>query len=118
MATIKNTEDHDFEWCDTCLMLHANGEVGDYGDLPEWMERDEDGAHLYNWPGDDQSENAATRHAAKMDAQWSWTDGWHVAANCPEDCCESFSWFRCDGCGSRLGGSRHPAVAWREISSK
>jgi hypothetical protein len=29
---------------------------------------------------------------------------------CDEDCEGWFSWSSCDGCGSRLGGDRHPAV--------
>ena len=40
----------------------------------------------------------------------SW-DGYHIALDCPEDGCESFSWSSCDGCESSLGGNRHPAVA-------
>lgn len=42
-------------------------------------------------------------------------DGWVVVLNCPEDCEGGFSWSRCDGCGSTLGGDRHPAVAWEEV---
>lgn len=37
----------------------------------------------------------------------------------PEQCsgeCEvqEFSWSRCEGCGSRLGGSRHALTVWYE----
>lgn len=30
--------------------------------------------------------------------------------------CETltFSWFRCDGCGSTLGGSRHAFTVWED----
>lgn len=34
-----------------------------------------------------------------------------------EECaCElrSFSWFACDGCGSRLGGERHACTLWED----
>lgn len=44
-------------------------------------------------------------------------EGHHLALNCPEDGCESFSWSRCDGCGSQLGGTRHEAVAWGAVSA-
>lgn len=44
----------------------------------------------------------------KLEDGW---DGYHLALNCPEDGCEEFSWHHCDGCGSKLGGNRHPAVA-------
>src|SRR6478735_3713363 len=101
----------EFEWCSDCLMLHANGEIGDLGELPSWMDRDAPGAHLYNWPGDDQDENAAQRHAALMDKQWPH-DEWDVSMNCPEECDGWFSSSPCEGCGTRLGGDRHPAVAW------
>lgn len=29
-----------------------------------------------------------------------------------EDGYPSFSWQPCEGCGSRLGGDRHPATGW------
>ena len=34
-----------------------------------------------------------------------------VTINCPEDCEGHFSWSQCNGCGSRLGGERHPIAA-------
>ncbi len=40
----------------------------------------------------------------------------HLALDCPEQGCESFSWSRCDGCGSSLGGDRHTAVGFRLVS--
>ena len=45
-------------------------------------------------------------------------EGWHVVLDCPENCEGSFSWSSCEGCGSRLGGDRHPAAAWKETDSE
>jgi len=53
-----------------------------------------------------------------------WTDcpdcegqGFTVDDSTSVDQCEpGFSWSSCDGCGSHLGGDRHPAVAMREAS--
>ena len=39
-------------------------------------------------------------------------NSYHLALDCDDNGCEGFSWSRCAGCGSTLGGSRHPAVAW------
>ncbi len=45
-------------------------------------------------------------------------DGWMLAINCDEDCEGGFSWSQCDGCGSTLGGDRHPVIAMKlEVSS-
>jgi hypothetical protein len=98
--------------CTDCLMLMANGDVGDRGDISKLSEyqQSEDDAHLYNLPGDDGENNANSRHAARMDAHWQ---GYHVVPACPEDCEGEFSWSSCDGCGSTLGGDRHPAIAWK-----
>ena len=38
--------------------------------------------------------------------------GGQITNNCPEGCEGWFSWESCDGCGSTLGGDRHPAVLW------
>lgn len=97
------------EWCVSCLMLDANGDVGDLGNVPWVLRRHEDGMHLYNWPGDDQDENPNTRHAAKMAERWA---GYRLTNDCPEGCEGHFSWSQCQGCGTRLGGDRHPFVAW------
>lgn len=42
-------------------------------------------------------------------------DGWIVVPTCGEDCSESFSWSRCDGCGG-LPGTRHDAVMFQIIT--
>ena len=73
----------DLAVCIDCAMILANGELG---------------------LGDDAADAA---HAALISAQWP--DG-GLVLSCPDDCEESFSWSRCDGCGSALGGGRHSAV--------
>lgn len=76
--------DHfDLEVCDDCAQVIANGEIND---------------------GTDRDKEVA-------DAQvrvWG-SDAVHLVLACGEDCSESFSWAPCDGCGSTLGGNRHPA---------
>lgn len=112
---METTETYDLDICVDCLMLIANGEVGDRGDIGNLTEyqQSEDDAHLYNLPGDDHQNNAASRHAARIDAHWPAADGWTIAPNCPEECEGGFSWSGCDACGSTLGGERHPAVAMK-----
>ncbi len=112
------SERHELNICTDCLMMLANGDVGDRGDIGELTEyqQDADDAHLYNLPGDDQWNNANTRHAARMNAHWPGEDGWELVPGDCEGSCE-FSWSSCDGCGSSLGGDRHHAVAWkREVT--
>lgn len=87
----RHFETFEFEWCTDCLMMDANGTLGDV------------------------SEEADVAHAAAMEVQWPTADGWHTHNVCDEDCEGSFSWSTCDGCGSHLGGDRHPAVAMREV---
>jgi len=87
--------------CTDCLMLEGTGEV-------------------YDGNGEDIS----TQHAERMDTENPNT---HLFIGCPgydssgtwhhhsdsEDCPHDeggFSWRRCDGCGSTLGGDRFPAV--------
>ena len=36
----------------------------------------------------------------------------NITLNCAEDCEGSFSWARCEGCNSTMGGERHPAALW------
>lgn len=108
-------EKHDFDWCVDCLMLDANGDVGDRGKPISNADPDDQDYYLYNLPGDDQFNNPSTRHAEKMNERWPDEDGWQLSNNCDEECEGHFSWSRCDGCGSTLGGDRHPAVAMRKV---
>lgn len=79
-------EDFDLEVCVDCLQLIANGE--DYTEAGDLEDR--------------------------IAAIWPPEDGWRLAPNCPPDGdCGGFSWSPCDACGSRLGGDRHYAVAFR-----
>lgn len=90
-TSIGQTEDEtpeeyaDLSVCVDCLMMQANGTLGQ---------------------GDDAADHA---HAELMAAQWPDHD---LANNCPEGCEGSFSWQSCDGCGSTLGGDRHPMAAF------
>lgn len=93
--TRENTSD--LEICADCLFYLANGEVTDA-----------------------EGNDITAEHAAKMAARWGTefaiTPGSLECARCsPEDgaSCEPwFSWRRCDGCGSTLGGDREHATAW------
>lgn len=86
MPKIKN--EWEIEICANCLSLLANAEV--------W---DEDG------------HNVAKVHAEKINTLWP-IGQYKLVPNCSEECEGSFSWRDCEGCGSTLGGDRHPAVAW------
>lgn len=83
-ASPANAVDHfDLDVCDDCAQVIANGEIND---------------------GTDRGKDVA-------DAQvrvWG-LDAVHLVLACGENCSESFSWAPCDGCGSTLGGNRHPA---------
>ena len=72
--------------CVDCLMLVANGE-GNH----EWSEDD------------------LRSHLAAMERNWPG-DTWWIALGDESD---EFSWAPCDSCGSKLGGSRHSATAFR-----
>lgn len=85
-------ETYDIQVCSDCLMMIANGTTGDYDGAPDDAE-----------------------HDAAMDALWPDADGWDITPNCSEDCEGGFSWSPCEGCGSPLGGDRHPAVAMRWV---
>jgi hypothetical protein len=39
-------------------------------------------------------------------------EGWHIALTCPDDCGGFYAIHPCDGCGTRLHGTRHPATAF------
>lgn len=48
--------------------------------------------------------------ARDMHEKWGG-DERHIVPACTDECEGGFSWTSCDGCGSTLGGDRHPAVA-------
>lgn len=109
-APTRTRDTDDLYVCTDCYLLLVNGEVHDRGDIchvPSYAQSADD-AHLYNLPGDDQSANAARRHAARVHAYTSGAD--IVPGDTDRD--TEFSWSTCDGCGSRLGGSRHHVVAF------
>jgi hypothetical protein len=74
--------------CTDCTMMIANGELGQ---------------------GDEAAEAV---HVAAMVTLWGEGSAgvMSLVLNCDDDCEGHFSWQRCDGCGSTLGGDRHPAV--------
>ena len=55
-------------------------------------------------------ETEADRLAAEGMAR-EWPDS-ELTINCPETCDGWFSWSGCEGCGSQLGGERHPAAVF------
>jgi hypothetical protein len=69
--------------CQDCAMMLANGELGQ---------------------GDDTADRI---HAERIAKRWSVGE---LVLDCGEDCEGWFSWTECDGCGSTLGGDRHPAA--------
>lgn len=86
MATI---DADNLEFCTDCVMLIANGEV---------IESD----------GNDITDQV---NAMQVDIWGTGVNGaLGLTLNCPEDCEGWFSWSDCDGCGSNLGGDRHPGV--------
>jgi hypothetical protein len=94
-------ESHPIRVCVDCLIFLANGEYTPPD--PRY------------WP-----EEPATidELAARIDREWPSADGWHLTTGSEEDDDgESdgvgFSWSPCDACGSRLGGDRHYATAYR-----
>lgn len=85
---------YDLAICVDCLMMLANGELGQ---------------------GDTAAEDA---HAEKMAAQWGdaeLTLG-SLGVDSTDDDDErdqlGFSWSSCEGCGSTFGGDRFAATAW------
>jgi hypothetical protein len=111
LRQIPPAEDVDgLEICSDCAMMVANAEVGDRGDIgavPAHAQNEDD-AHLYNLPGDDHENNAASRHAARISAMWPRHD---VVLYIGDGDDPWFSSHSCDACGSTLGGDRLPAVA-------
>lgn len=118
-STIEYSSDLDI--CDDCLMLIANG-GGDQVE-PSWCP-DNAGDRPYDYVCSGDCEAAAAAHAAAVEL--NWPDPWHLdigARECEycsgedeEDCEPWFSWHACHTCGSRLGGNRHHAIAWRETT--
>lgn len=105
----------DVALCSDCVYMVANGEVPDRGPMPRTIAhgieagaiRDDD-AHLYNSDDDDdRDENASTRHAEKMGAQWPTDDPASWWELCLGDDEAEFSSRQCDGCGTRLAGTRN-----------
>lgn len=86
MATV---DADNLEFCTDCVMLIANGEV-------------------FNSEGRDIAQEVSDRQVA------IWGEGINgvlgLVLACPEDCDGWFSWSQCDGCGSTLGGDRHPGA--------
>ncbi len=87
--------------CVDCLMLLANGEVFDSegNDISDShareIEREWPGIEItlgrvQEWDESDEDFEAGQEYES---------EGW-------------FSWYRCQGCGSRLGGQRYYATAW------
>ena len=144
---MKTEEAHTIDICTDCLMLLANGEIGDEdaaGRTAEDVARDIEA----NWAGWDitlgrmRSEDVIREiHTAGGDKHqpcdflappqvlaWIDTDAlaltledqltdqlwdsWGLC-ECPDESEGWFAWSSCDGCGSRLGGDRHYATAWR-----
>jgi hypothetical protein len=110
-----HTTDHtDLEICTDCLMLLANGDVGDRGPAPAGTSWSDDDAHLYERDTDDTNENATARHARKVEAMWPTADGWHLMLGGDV---LGFSYRWCDCCGSTLGGDRFTATAMQEVTT-
>lgn len=96
-ATKADAQTVDLAVCVDCLFLLANGEVTDSN-----------------------GEDITHAHWAKMAGVWGEdfdiTLGPGECEYCPTedngDCEPWFSWSRCDGCHSDLGGDRQHATAW------
>jgi len=72
--------------CTDCLLFIVNG------DLPEDETRAAD---------------------LPADIERNWPPPWNIAPACDDDCASWFSWRACECCGSRLGGDRHKAIAYK-----
>lgn len=72
--------DVEIDVCSDCLMIAANGTLGD------------------------EDQRADQAHADKIETEWS---GWLMVAGDGEGW---FSWHPCGGCGSHLGGNRYSAT--------
>lgn len=95
MSTDTKHETADLSVCSSCLMVLANG-------LEQGPNYDDD--------------KAAADGLARNWAGWDISLGSLECDYCPNedgDCEGWFSWSRCDGCGSQLGGDRYHATAWK-----
>jgi len=86
--------------CCDCMFTHANGETGANPDREPWnlLEREPEGTSV-------------TMGLLHEEHECSKKDD----PDCQDECeCETqeFSWSRCEGCGSPLGGSRHAFALW------
>lgn len=92
---------HETVWvCTDCLMVLANGETGGEPDQPPLQLLD--GLEV-------------TLGMVREEHDCTDAEG-RTAHDRGEECeCErtEFSWSPCEGCGSRLGGSRDAATVWR-----
>jgi len=84
----------DIELCVDCVYVIANGVDDNAEDVDQLTVTAQRLAEA--WPG----ESPATTPAVTLGT----IDG--------DDDEPWFSWHRCDGCGSTLGGDRHPATGW------
>jgi hypothetical protein len=75
------------ELCVDCVQLTANGELGQ---------------------GDADADEAHDERMTLWLAQYG--DDTNLVLACDEDCEGWFSSRQCDGCGSSLGGDRHPGA--------
>ena len=86
MATI---DADNLEFCTDCVQIIANGEV----------------------TGSDGNDITNRINAAQVEIWGQGIDGaLGLVLTCPDDCEGWFSWSPCDGCGSTLGGDRHPGA--------
>ena len=119
-------ETTELDVCIDCIMLLANGGEGPVE--PSWSGTDPDHDE-YDQHGptcDGSCETAKDAHVAAVDRIWEGYELTLGSVDCEycgsearevddqiEDCESWFSMASCDGCGSRLGGSRFHAVAWK-----
>ena len=96
-----HTTEHLIDVCVDCLMLEGTGEVYDENGIDiaaqhaERMDKQNPGTELFiGCPGYDWTNE---RHAHSDSEDCPWDEG-------------GFSWSRCQGCGSTLGGDRFPAL--------
>lgn len=96
----------DLDICSSCLMVLANGpqQGENYADDLRAAE-----GLAHNWPGWDITLGA-------LDEECEHCKSWRESGEEGDNPCDEgwFSWSSCQGCGSRLGGQRYHATAWKE----